>query len=977
MPDTIGQQIVWEFVPNTAPMDAAFVKADSKAKQHVSSVNTYFKEVGKTINIGTHFDSAAKKTESSAKEHVGRLNSIFSKVGEGITSKLGGIASGVASVFGGGFALNALSGAESAVSSLAQTGLEFAENWEKAHLRMTAFTGDAHEATIVLKQLQQISVDRAMQMQPLSDAAFKLAEIGIQGDKAVNIMKGITAQAAVLGRGAEGVNSIVMQLEMMVDSGKAAGQGLMRLERQGYQVFQTLSKMTGISNIDLRKMMMQGRLDPKVAIELLTEGWEKQFGEAANKITHTFSDEQTRTMNALAPQLATAMGPIIDAAGHTMKDIQAVINQAGPGFAEGISGAMSLAAGAMTKALDYLIELAGIKLETHSPSKVFERMGTEVMQGLGNGFIQGQDKAQRALEETYRRIIANTDLQKLVQEASKQFNVPAELINAVMAKESGGNPNAYNPKAGATGLMQFTAGTASRYNITNRRDPRQSIFGGAHYLSDLLGMFGGDVSLALAGYNAGEGKVMKYGNEVPPYAETQDYVKRITQLLENVVRNSTSAGSSVVSTGGSIKVDDEMTRAYETKIKEIQGKLNTYNDAIAQATQRAMAGGGRDPGALRAGIELNEYRSQFKELSAEYSDLQKALHDYIKSVEDARANAHVFDWFKDAANGKIIPQGSSTTLFPFAGHPLGLSPVTTTPSGVSAFAGPTIQGRGFQSLNSVQTFSSFEKTTEETSASIGKLAKSAQDLYTEEQKRTNALRVSRMESVFGEASRKLGEGLDPFGARQAEIDALVNTPKAIAAVAGQFLTNFKFSMSDVRQILSSGLKSVVVEPFAKIVEAQITKWVTQMMIDLLGQKAMSTQSDIVTADNTLTTSLNTAAITALTTAITAQTGSSFFDTLIQGAAAAGENAAGGADFIVPPGYPDDSYRLNLTSDEHVMVAPAGKRLGGGKPQQTIHQYNITMNAPIVGGSSYAAPKSQREYMHMWGAAMQDIMKKVA
>jgi len=977
MPDTIGQQIVWEFVPNTAPMDAAFVKADSKAKQHVSSVNTYFKEVGKTINIGTHFDSAAKKTESSAKEHVGRLNSIFSKVGEGITSKLGGIASGVASVFGGGFALNALSGAESAVSSLAQAGLDFAENWEKAHLRMTAFTGDAHEATIVLKQLQQISVDRAMQMQPLSDAAFKLAEIGIQGDKAVNIMKGITAQAAVLGRGAEGVNSIVMQLEMMVDSGKAAGQGLMRLERQGYQVFQTLSKMTGISNIDLRKMMMQGRLDPKVAIELLTEGWEKQFGEAANKITHTFSDEQTRTMNALAPQLATAMGPIIDAAGHTMKDIQAVINQAGPGFAEGISGAMSLAAGAMTKALDYLIELAGIKLETHSPSKVFERMGTEVMQGLGNGFIQGQDKAQRALEETYRKIVANADLQKIVVEAAKKFNLPVELINAVIAKESAGKVNALSP-AGAKGLMQLMDPTAARHGVTNPYNAYQNIMGGSAELSGLLGQYG-TIPGALAHYNwSGRGAMP---------AETRDYVDRITRLLGTDVGGAASAGG-----GGGRGIQDQIDaarieiqnwRESITKLNQDQAerfeRINRIRDVlgyIGMGQESSIYNRTYQQGVYPAPLlpeqeaERDKARTNLTMLTAAYGEGVKTLES--DNLRLAAVSKHLDDLVRGYAVQSAGSGVSATmdfgTAAPLVMKLAGKGGAATT---ASPFAAPTV----LQHLD--LSMSTYEKTTEEASASVAKLAKSAQDLYTEEQKRTNALKVSRMESVFGEAGRRLGEGMDPFGARQAEVDALVNTPKQIAAVAGQFLTNFKFSMNDVRQILSSGLKSVVVEPFAKIVEAQITKWVTQMMIDLLGRKAMQTEADVVTIDNTMVTGLNTAAITALTTAITAQTGSSFFDTLIQGAAAAGENAAGGADFIVPPGYPDDSYRLNLTSDEHVMVAPAGKRLGGGKPQQTIHQYNITMNAPIVGGSSYAAPKSQREYMHMWGAAMQDIMKKVA
>ncbi len=77
------------------------------------------------------------------------------------------------------------------------------------------------------------------------------------------------------------------------------------------------------------------------------------------------------------------------------------------------------------------------------------------------------------------------------------------------------------------GLMQLMPGTAARYGVTNPYDPAQSIMGGTRYLANLLRLFGGRVDLALAGYNAGEGAVMKYGRRVPPYAETQNYVRTI------------------------------------------------------------------------------------------------------------------------------------------------------------------------------------------------------------------------------------------------------------------------------------------------------------------------------------------------------------------------------------------------------------------------------------------------------------------
>ena len=77
--------------------------------------------------------------------------------------------------------------------------------------------------------------------------------------------------------------------------------------------------------------------------------------------------------------------------------------------------------------------------------------------------------------------------------------------------------------------MQLMPGTAARFGVTSVFDPRQNIEGGARYLRFLLDRFDGDVNLALAGYNAGEGAVEKYGWRIPPYAETQEYVRRISR----------------------------------------------------------------------------------------------------------------------------------------------------------------------------------------------------------------------------------------------------------------------------------------------------------------------------------------------------------------------------------------------------------------------------------------------------------------
>lgn len=112
-----------------------------------------------------------------------------------------------------------------------------------------------------------------------------------------------------------------------------------------------------------------------------------------------------------------------------------------------------------------------------------------------------------------------------VQAAAREHGVDAALIHAVISAESGYNPLARSAK-GARGLMQLIPETAARYGVDNPLDPRQNIDGGTRYLKDLMAMFGNDLRLTLAAYNAGEGAVMRYGN-VPPFQETLAYVPKV------------------------------------------------------------------------------------------------------------------------------------------------------------------------------------------------------------------------------------------------------------------------------------------------------------------------------------------------------------------------------------------------------------------------------------------------------------------
>ena len=142
----------------------------------------------------------------------------------------------------------------------------------------------------------------------------------------------------------------------------------------------------------------------------------------------------------------------------------------------------------------------------------------------------------------FRGTSYNGQYDKHIEDAAAHHGVSAALVRAVIQVESEWDALAVSSK-GARGLMQLMPFTAERFGVSDSFDARQNIFGGVRYLRLLLDLFGGDVDLALAGYNAGENAVLRYGG-VPPFKETRGYVQKIEALLTGVSSGLQDLGAS-------------------------------------------------------------------------------------------------------------------------------------------------------------------------------------------------------------------------------------------------------------------------------------------------------------------------------------------------------------------------------------------------------------------------------------------------
>ncbi|WP_344760586.1 lytic transglycosylase domain-containing protein [Luteimonas lutimaris] len=171
----------------------------------------------------------------------------------------------------------------------------------------------------------------------------------------------------------------------------------------------------------------------------------------------------------------------------------------------------------------------GVRHYTSKPPKGVE--GATALRTIRYSFLETCFACGSAPGVDFNKLRLNTTAYSSeISRAARQYGVDEAVVRAIIHAESAFNPNALS-RVGAQGLMQLMPATARRFGVGNPFDAAQNIQGGVQYLAWLLKRFNGDLTLAAAGYNAGEGAVDKY-NGVPPYRETQRYVQRVGVLAQ-------------------------------------------------------------------------------------------------------------------------------------------------------------------------------------------------------------------------------------------------------------------------------------------------------------------------------------------------------------------------------------------------------------------------------------------------------------
>lgn len=247
--------------------------------------------------------------------------------------------------------------------------------------------------------------------------------------------------------------------------------------------------------------------------------------------------------------------------------------------------------------------------------------------------IQGSGIVKKNVESSgFSSFLGETkSLDEIFDKAASEYEVPVELLKAIGKAESGFDPKAVS-RCGAQGVMQLMPATAKSLGVTDSFDAEQNIMGGAKYISGLLKRYDGNTKLALAAYNAGSGNVKKYGG-IPPFEETQNYVKKVV----NFMQQGTDTKGVMVSTGTNT-AGTEPSKAVMAASAPVQ---NNYAFLIANS----VAGSDHELQNLDALFSYDDYLEFLELLKNEDEQNEEEKTNY--TPQDITYNVPVMNLLKD------------------------------------------------------------------------------------------------------------------------------------------------------------------------------------------------------------------------------------------------------------------------------------------------------------------------------------------
>jgi len=202
---------------------------------------------------------------------------------------------------------------------------------------------------------------------------------------------------------------------------------------------------------------------------------------------------------------------------------------------------------------EYIVLRSGQRLEVTSYQILGDKYHLQMKGGTAD--VPAEQVVAIEPEEVFTPVphveVSQEPFGDLIRAAAKRYSVDADLITSVIAAESNFNPQAIS-RRDARGLMQLLPATAARLGVKNIFDPQENIEAGTHYLSDLLVLYKNDLALALAAYNAGPDRVQRYGQRVPPFAETISYVRRVKQTYNQRKSSSSPAKTAPPGTASAV-----------------------------------------------------------------------------------------------------------------------------------------------------------------------------------------------------------------------------------------------------------------------------------------------------------------------------------------------------------------------------------------------------------------------------------------